>query len=63
MSPRLVRHLHLSCTEVISDRPLLEEASVLPIPVYRECFTLFEDDHVEIVGVEIAAHVFRESAG
>ena len=36
---------------------------MLPIPVYRECFTLFEDDHVEIVGVEIAAHVFRESAG
>lgn len=62
MSPRSLGRLHLSCTEVISDRPLLEEASVLRIPVYRECFTLLEDDHVKIVGVEITVQAFRESA-
>lgn len=32
------------------------------IPVYREYFTLLEDDLVEIVGVEHAVQVFRESA-
>jgi hypothetical protein len=30
--------------------------------VYRECPTLLEDDLVEIVGVEHAVQVFRESA-